>query len=309
MSFTQRPIIYIACRLRLASHLSLEHLLDREHYLAWALSSLQSCDLDNLPVWLLVMQIHRDELLQQRQRGRHLVEALFTQLHKIYHVLTASAKAVDIPADEIYQSLVRQLTGLLSSIMISHPRLFLMPRLWHKYEPIFRQCMDDEEKSELHACLERISMRNQRLLMKMSENQAWKPPSTPRQRLILTLDNLPANSNFSGLAKDCLHTVSDFDILVATCLEWASSLHRNGRDKIYICSRLLRQCSNAHSGLEASIMRFLAADSSSLGSFSDNMYRVLAELLRTKHIAPGRYLSWLIARGNLSNFSSTDQVA
>jgi hypothetical protein len=32
---------------------------------------------------MLVMQIHRQELLQQRQRGRRLVEALMEQLHKV----------------------------------------------------------------------------------------------------------------------------------------------------------------------------------------------------------------------------------
>lgn len=85
---------YLPCRLRLASRLSPDHLLDQDHYLDWMLSSLQHCDLDTLPVWMLVTQIHLQELLQQRQRGRRLVEALLGQLHKVFgeHCSTVSDK-------------------------------------------------------------------------------------------------------------------------------------------------------------------------------------------------------------------------
>lgn len=83
ISIAAKQTTYLPCRLRLASHLSSDHLLDQDHYLDWILSSLQHCELDTLPVWMLVMQIHRQELLQQRQRGRRLVEALLGQLHKV----------------------------------------------------------------------------------------------------------------------------------------------------------------------------------------------------------------------------------
>jgi len=83
VSIAAKQMTYLGCRLRLASHLSSDHLLDPDHYLDWILSSLQNCDLDILPIWMLVMQIHRQELLGQRQRGKRLVEALVGQLYKV----------------------------------------------------------------------------------------------------------------------------------------------------------------------------------------------------------------------------------
>ena len=302
-------------RLRLASHLSSEHLLDQDHYLSWVLSSLQNCELDNLPIWLLVMQIHRDELLEQRQRGRRLVEALLEQLHKVCGVraanisgqkLTVDVKAVDAPNGDVYGPVIQQLVNTLKSFMISDPTCFLMPRLWHKYESILRKYIEGDEHV-VHDCFEHISIRNLRLMQVLRVN-IWRPPNTPRQRIIAVLDNMPTDSNFVRLANDCLQIMDDFDGLVATCLEWASSLHRDGYERIYISARLLRQCGKARGGLETSVMKFLAANSGLVGLSCARLYRILAELLRSNHLTPGKYLSWLMARGNLHGPPTPDQV-
>jgi len=69
--------------LRLASHLYSEHLLHQDHYLDWLMKSLEDSDLDSIPIWLLVLQIHRQELLEHRQRGRRLAGAVLGHLHKV----------------------------------------------------------------------------------------------------------------------------------------------------------------------------------------------------------------------------------
>lgn len=71
--------------LRLITHLYSEHLLDRDHYLDWLIASFRDSDLDALPMWLLVMQIHQQDILQHRQRGRRLAEALSKHLDKVSH--------------------------------------------------------------------------------------------------------------------------------------------------------------------------------------------------------------------------------
>lgn len=71
--------------LRLITHLYSEHLLDRDHYLDWLIVSFRDSDLDALPMWLLVMQIHQQDILQHRQRGRRLAEALSKHLDKVSH--------------------------------------------------------------------------------------------------------------------------------------------------------------------------------------------------------------------------------
>ena len=77
------PALTRATRLRLITHLYLEHLLDQDHYLHWLITSFRDSDLDTLPVWLLVMQIHLQDILQHRQRGRRLAETLLGHLHKV----------------------------------------------------------------------------------------------------------------------------------------------------------------------------------------------------------------------------------
>lgn len=69
--------------LRLAEHLFSEHLLDQDHYLDWLIRSIEVSDLDNIPIRLLVQQIHQQELLQHRQRGRRLAGAIVKQLHNV----------------------------------------------------------------------------------------------------------------------------------------------------------------------------------------------------------------------------------
>lgn len=69
--------------LRLVTHLYSEHLLDQDHYLDWLIASFQDSDLDALPIWLLVMQIHQQDFYQYRQRGRRLAEALLQHIDKV----------------------------------------------------------------------------------------------------------------------------------------------------------------------------------------------------------------------------------
>ena len=69
--------------LRLITHLYSEHLLDQDHYLDWLIVSFRDSDLDALPVWLLIVQIHQQDVFQHRQRGRRLAEALLKHLDKV----------------------------------------------------------------------------------------------------------------------------------------------------------------------------------------------------------------------------------
>lgn len=69
--------------LRLVTHLYSEHLLDQDHYLDWLIASFGDSGLDALPMWLLIVQIHQQDVFQHRQRGRLLAEALLKHLDKV----------------------------------------------------------------------------------------------------------------------------------------------------------------------------------------------------------------------------------
>ena len=65
------------------SHLFWENLLDRGHYLDWLIESIESSDLESLPLWLLVQQVHQREILQHGRRGRRLASAILEHLHNV----------------------------------------------------------------------------------------------------------------------------------------------------------------------------------------------------------------------------------
>ena len=69
--------------MRLVTHLYSEHLLEQDQYLDWVIASFRDSDLDALPIWLLVMQIHEQDVHQHRQRGRRLAEGLLKHIDKV----------------------------------------------------------------------------------------------------------------------------------------------------------------------------------------------------------------------------------
>jgi mediator of RNA polymerase II transcription subunit 12, fungi type len=63
---------------RLATHLYAEHLLDRDHYMDWLVSGLESSTQARLPMWLLITKIYWRDLLRLRKYGRRLVSAILS---------------------------------------------------------------------------------------------------------------------------------------------------------------------------------------------------------------------------------------
>lgn len=82
--------------LRLVTHLYSEHLLDQDHYLDWLIASFRDSDLDTLPMWLLVVQIHQQDVFQHRQRGRRMAEALLEHLDKVSRRCASNGKAAGL---------------------------------------------------------------------------------------------------------------------------------------------------------------------------------------------------------------------
>ena len=88
--------------MRLVTHLYSEHLLDQDHYLDWVIASFRDSDLDALPVWLFVMQIHRQDIYQPRQRGRRLAEALLKHVEKVRRPCDSYKEPVRAEANHRY---------------------------------------------------------------------------------------------------------------------------------------------------------------------------------------------------------------
>lgn len=69
--------------IRLSTQLYTERLLDQDHFLDWLLLSLETTELDKLPIWLLLMKIYWQDLVAVRRRGRRLAETLLSHLDTV----------------------------------------------------------------------------------------------------------------------------------------------------------------------------------------------------------------------------------
>ncbi|KAF6237053.1 hypothetical protein HO173_004932 [Letharia columbiana] len=276
--------------LRLITHLYSEHLLDRDHYLDWLIVSFRDSDLDALPMWLLVMQIHQQDILQHRQRGRRLAEALSKHLDKASLTTT----------HEVYDTVFKQLAKLLKTVMLSAPACFILPACWSKYGDAIKRCLDKNE-SRLQSTFDSLSKRNWRLRNR-SLNQSSQATKSHRQTIIVYLDSLYDHQSIGKIAGACLRVTGDYNLLVRTCIEWSSSVYRHGRFRAYAAARLLRIWKRKGVDLQGPIFNFLAASPDVPGLQKRDVYRLLAELFRSQHMSVSKYLQWLIARGTLDGY-------
>lgn len=69
--------------IKLATYFWAEHLLDRDHYMDWLLTSLETTQQDALPTWVLITQIYYRDLLKYRKHGRRLSSALLEHMSQV----------------------------------------------------------------------------------------------------------------------------------------------------------------------------------------------------------------------------------
>lgn len=172
---------------------------------------------------------------------------------------------------------------------------------------MLRDCF--EEQDDIPASyFEHVSRRNSRLV-KTFVGQIWHATPSPRQELITLLDS---NTEWPKIAKftdSCLAAADNSGVLVVTCLEWASSLYRRGHARLYVAARMLRRWSRQGFDVEKPILDFFATNPDLAGLHSGNTYRLLAELIRSKHFLVGRYLQWLLSRGTLNRCQRPNRVS
>ena len=191
--------------------------------------------------------------------------------------------------------------------MISAPACLLLPNCWTKYERMLRGCFNEQDDIP-SSCFEHVSRRNKRLI-KYFVGQGWQATPSPRQRLITLLDSNLEWPKMAQATDECLATADNSSILVVTCLEWASSLYRHGQSRLYVAARILRRWSKKGVDLEKPILDFLTVTADLAGLHKGDAYRLLAELIRSKHFLVGGYLQWLMSRGTLNGCRKPTRVS
>lgn len=69
--------------IRLATHLYNDQLLERDHYLDWVLTNLESSPQAKLPLWLLIAQIYQQDIMRLRKLGKRKVAILCNHLSTV----------------------------------------------------------------------------------------------------------------------------------------------------------------------------------------------------------------------------------
>ncbi|KUJ07380.1 RNA polymerase-like protein II mediator complex component Srb8 [Mollisia scopiformis] len=269
--------------IRLATHFHAEHLLDRDHYMDWLVSSVENSPQAKLPMWLLITEIYWKDILQYRKYGRRLATALMNQL----------TETLNHPDHDILAPLSDRLVVLLDGMMVSNPESFIAPKSWLKYRDALMSSLSGKSNS-LSTVLLEIDRRNNRLAASSAKKEL-----NSRRRFIKLLDRTLSHPFSHELARQWWQTDEDKDMLMQTVLEWASSFHRPGVAKIYVATRLLRTWSHFGADVTAAILHFIDSATYESGRNRNALYHLVSELARSEHFSTPRYLQWLIARGGL----------
>ncbi|CAG8959099.1 hypothetical protein HYFRA_00012962 [Hymenoscyphus fraxineus] len=273
----------ITYAIRLAAHFYAEHLLDREHYMEWLVSSLENSPQTKLPLWILVTQVYWKDLLQYRKYGRRLSAALLNHF----------AETANHPDQDILTPIVERLRELLKTLMASNPDSFVFPATWTKYREVIKSHLAPTDKS-FQVVYEIIDRRSRRLSMPGPEKD-----NTPQQRLIQLLDSSLSGCFENDILKQCWKLDNDKATLLRVVLDWSTSLYRPGYAKIYIAARICRFWSRSDFDITAAILDFVASDACEQGRNKSSFYHLLCELARSEHFSVAMYLQWLVARGGI----------
>ncbi|PWY67503.1 mediator of RNA polymerase II transcription subunit 12 [Aspergillus heteromorphus CBS 117.55] len=268
----------------LTSRLFFERLLDHDQYLAWFLLSLEAAPLNTVPVWLLMLGIYWSNIMRYRKRGRRLAEVLLEKLRQI-----------KLPGQHTaLEPLVERLSRCIRRMVLEHTSSVILPNSWDKYKDLISSCLNLEEMPD-KTMLQNLAERNVRVqLPKIHQKTAQR---LPQQHVIHLFDTVRSTHDVSSTSSACLNAVEDKASLVSKLLEWAATPFRHGFRRVYISVRLLRKWKMSGVDVDTHILAFLANVQVANQLNMDNVYHIIAELVRSQTFSVGKYLQWLMAKG------------
>ncbi|TGJ82817.1 hypothetical protein E0Z10_g5949 [Xylaria hypoxylon] len=269
--------------IRLATHLYAEHLLDRDHYMEWLISSLETSNEAKLPMWLLLVQIYWKDMLKLRRHGRRLATAMLNHHCSIYNS----------PDRDILLPLSTQLGSLVESLISASPDSFVHPTTWTRFRDSLQSFISPNQELT-YTIFKAIDFRNDSLT-----SSTVKTQPAVRSTLVALLDNmlrLPFKDDIPGQIRKATQNTS---VLIRTTLEWCTSLYRFGAAKVYVAATILRSISVSNTDLTAEILGFLDTDALQETPRKHSIYHLVSELVRSGHFSVPLYIQWLIARGGL----------
>jgi mediator of RNA polymerase II transcription subunit 12 len=280
----------ITYSLQLATHLYKEHLLDDDHFLDWIVNGLDTCPSERLFIWLLVASISHywTDIACCRRRGKRLAESLLNQLEKIYRLEDVTP----------YLAVLQYLENTVVRLLATRPACLLLPTTWARHGPLLQRLAERRNHPQVTQAIKRLQQRNNRLLQ--SPKNAPSASQTPVGRVYRILDAVDYNKpvRIEDLSLDCMEVVADAPRLIGILLQWACSCYREGSHRIYLATRLLRRWNHLGADVYDGIISYLRDMTWVASGEPKILFKIVAELVRSKTFATGRYLQWLIATGS-----------
>ncbi|KAF2477271.1 uncharacterized protein BDR25DRAFT_390811 [Lindgomyces ingoldianus] len=283
----------ITYALQLATHLYKEHLLEVDHFLDWLLKNLESCPAERLFLWLLLVSVYWGGLTCCRRRGKRLGESLLTHAEKQYQLEPDQVS----PVLELLENTIVKLLSTSSACL-------LLPKSWDRHAIILRRLVEKRPYPRVIHVIESLDRRNRRLVRSSSNTAASIHDSTRQVLSLLDSVDYIGGISIETLAYQCIEQVPDPRNLISVALRWASSVHREGSHRLYLVTRVIRKWSQLGADIDDAILSHLHSVASRRNVDPRNVFRIIAELVRSKTFSVGRYLQWLIATGSLSKNSS-----
>ena len=188
-------------------------------------------------------------------------------------------------------SLWEHISESVTTLLLERPTCFFMPDQWSKYHGALRLLVEGKStqaRATFHALCQRngLFMRDE-IVDVLQED--------PQQRIINALDSFDSGSDARAIFRDCRATTKDRTLLIRTTTEWASTRFRSGHWRVYLAARLIRRWSNPGVNLEAAILSSLPTCSQGQRFDRRRVYKMISELIRSRHISIPKVLQWIMA--------------
>ncbi|KAL8779562.1 MAG: hypothetical protein Q9213_006867 [Squamulea squamosa] len=279
--------------LRLATHLFAERLLDKDHYFDWLLNATSQADLETLPIYLLIIRSHLKDFGQSRRYGRRLAESLLEQLQRVEEMVSP----------DLYDAVKMKIAGLIRLFIVTSPVSFLMRRRW----PTFHSLLQTAIAAPQAVVFQDLCKRNKRI--QAMAGLDTESEAATSQSLIQILDFESSGADILTIARTLWEVAPNPELLVRTCLCWASTIYGTSYVRVYTAAQLLRSWSDMDVDIESQVLNFLAIDAKAADLDKARLYRIIAELVRSRHFSVGRYLNWVIANGFLRKCATREEVS
>ncbi|KAL8772033.1 MAG: hypothetical protein Q9209_002698 [Squamulea sp. 1 TL-2023] len=264
--------------LRLATHLFAERLLDKDHYFDWLLNAINQVDLETLPVYLLIIRSHLKDFGQSRRYGRRLAESLLEQLQRVEENISP----------DLYDAVKIKISNVIRLLIVASPVSFLMRRWWPTYHSLLQTAIAAPQA----AIFKDLCKRNKRL-QAMASLDAESEAATS-QSLVQILDSMSSGADIPTKARTLWEIALNPELLVRTCLCWASSIHGTNYVRVYTAARLLRSWSGMDVDIESQVLHFLAVNAKEADLERASLYRIIAELVRSRHFSVSPTIGLLV---------------